>query len=400
MGSGRREEVLAVSARLFQEKGYRSTSIEDLTSEMGFTKAALYYYVRSKQELLEELARQIGRELLAAAAKDFDGAGSASGALRAFARQHVAAVVANRAVLSVTLRERSELSPEVLGELEDMERLYVGRLTELVAKLPSRRRSRPAPSVATHLLLGMLASAVDWYRPDAGLPPEDVADVIVDLFLRGLATGRAAPRTVSKTALPTPSPSPSTGHDGRREQIVRVAASLFHAKGYEATTMQDIADELGLTKAALYYYVTGKQELLEELVRRVGYALIGAAEAVAEGRPPHRVLAAIIRLHLRWVHEQRALYSLYLLSRSSLSDAAFTELRVGERTYAELFRGVVRQGIKEGVFRPVDSRVVLPALLGGMNATLRWFHEGPLSVDDLGAVVADLVYHGYAPASP
>jgi AcrR family transcriptional regulator len=398
MSGSRRDEVLAVAARLFEEKGYRATSIEDLTNAMGFTKAAIYYYVKSKQELLEQLAHKIGSELLDFAFAEADTSVSPGEQLRVFARHHVAAVAANRAVFTVTTRERSELSADILADLERLERQYVARLTDLVGRQPSTRRHRAPASVASHVLLGMLASVVDWYRPGEGLTPDDVADLIVDLFLNGIAARRTASPSLRSVELPAPSPAVGVDEKGRREEIVAAAADLFHTKGYEATTMQDIADVLGVTKAALYYYVSGKQELLQELLLRIGYGLLDAARAVIDGQPAARAFAALVRLHLGWIHEERTLFSLFLLSRSALDEAAFAELRKGEREYVDLYRRLLDQGISAGAFRRIDGGVFLPALLGSLNATLRWFHaDGALSVEGLADVVDDVVFRGYAP---
>jgi len=398
MANGRREEVLAVAARLFEEKGYRATSIEDLTNAMGFTKAALYYYVKSKQELLEELAEHIGRELLDFAFAEPDGATSPAERLRGFARHHVATVAANRAVFAVTTRERSELSPRMLAHLEGLERQYVGRLTELVASQPTGRRQRWSASLASHVLLGMLGSVVDWYRPDAALTTDEVADAIVDLFLNGIAAGNGSTPSLRRVTLPKATATMAPRETDRREEIIGAAAGLFYAKGYEATTMQDIADALGVTKAALYYYVSSKQELLQELLRRIGYELLAAAKAVVYGQPAPRALAALVRLHLVWIHEQHTLFSLFLLSRSALDESAFEELRQGEREYVELFRRLLAEGIRDGAFRPIEATVFLPALLGSLNNTLRWFHQvGPLTVQDLGELVDDILFRGYAP---
>ena len=398
MANGRREEVLAVAARMFEEKGYRATSIEDLTNAMGFTKAALYYYVKSKQELLEELAEHIGRELLDFAFAERDGATSPAERLRDFARHHVATVAANHAVFAVTTRERSELSPNMLAHLEGLERQYVGRLTELVASQPTGRRQRPSASLASHVLLGMLGSVVDWYRPDAALTTDEVADAIVDLFLNGIAADSRPTPSLQGVRLPKPTGTAASGETDRREEIIGVAAEFFSTKGYEATTMQDIADALAVTKAALYYYVPSKQELLQELLRRIGYQLLGAAQSVADGQPAAQALAGLVRLHLVWIHEQHTLFSMFLLSRSALDENGFEELRQGEREYVELFRRLLAEGIRDGAFRPVDATVFLPALLGSLNNTLRWFHRvGPLTAQDFAERVEDILFRGYAP---
>lgn len=395
---GRRDEVFAVAARLFNEQGYRGTSIEDLTNELGFTKAALYHYVKSKQQLLEELARQVGRELVDSVADGYTGRESPADRLREFARHHVATVAANRAVFAVTTRERSELSTQLLSDLEELERQYVGRLTEIVAAQPTTRRSRPSPSVGSHLLLGMLGSIVDWFRPGERMSTDDVADEIVDLFLNGIASDRAAMPAVRRDPLPRQFERISVGNGDRREEIVGIAAELFHRQGYEATTMQDIADALDVTKAALYYYVSGKQELLQEIIRRTGFGLLDAARASAEGQDEPVALARLVRLHLIWIHQKRTVYSVFLTSQSSLDEEALQELRQGEAEYVALYRALLQSGVEDGAFRPITPTVFLSAVLGSLNGTLRWFQPvGPLTIDDLADIIDDIIFRGFAP---
>src|SRR5947209_7217760 len=73
----------------------------------------------------------------------------------------------------------------------------------------------------------------------------------------------------------------SESYQMRRQEIVRVAAGVFEEKGYEAATLNDIADRLGTDRASLYYYVGSKEELLHEIVHSVLADNVAAAERIA-----------------------------------------------------------------------------------------------------------------------
>src|SRR5947207_409360 len=83
------------------------------------------------------------------------------------------------------------------------------------------------------------------------------------------------------TASPRPSPddpegatisiqaAPSRPPRRRQQEILEAAARVFHEKGYESTSIQDIADEVGILKGSLYYYIRSKEDLLYEIIRDI-----------------------------------------------------------------------------------------------------------------------------------
>lgn len=193
-----------MAAQVFHERGYRATTIRDIAAELGFTSAALYYYVGSKQDLLVEISRRAGGRLLESltrvAALDI----SVSERIRILIREHLKFLIADREVFSVMLQERSELPPDQLAELERGERRYSRRLREMLDEGVASGELRMVDSRVTALaLLGMLNWVLRWYRSDGKLSLDELADQFAGIFLEG-TTIRAAATTGRSARSGTP----------------------------------------------------------------------------------------------------------------------------------------------------------------------------------------------------
>ena len=179
-----------------------------------------------------------------------------------------------------------------------------------------------------------------------------------------------------------------------REDILWAAAEVLHRKGYEATTMKDIAARVNLTAASLYHHFKNKDFLVLNVLE-VGLELsLAKLEAIeAQDLPSRDKLARMIRSHVisvtsnvavaaAMVFEIRALLNVSASGKNG--DAAvmleFLARRddfFARRDYFEsLFRDTVQAGIKAGAFREVDAAIVTRAMLGAHNWVSLWFKEG------------------------
>lgn len=184
----------------------------------------------------------------------------------------------------------------------------------------------------------------------------------------------------------------------RRDQILDSAARVFARDGFHAARMDDIAAELELTKAALYYYWDSKEDLFVKVIEaRVGIA-VHALEDIdpADTTASDRVRAAILT-HLRVFHQHRDIYTMFLGERlrSISGEAASVVDEMGrrfERRWAEL----LEEGVVSGEFRAdLDIPITVKASLSMCNMTLTWFQpEGRLSIDDLAARFGDIILGG------
>ena len=169
----RRTLFLETAARLFEEKGYSNTSVEDITRELGFTKGVFYYYWKNKREIVQEIhdraLEMINARLDGVMAKE----SSAAVRLEAAIRNHVEAVLENRSIIAVLLGNFA-FSEETL----EGRRAYGRRFQALVEEGIGAGVVRDLdPKVLTYAILGLCNSVARWYRPDGRLSAEAVRDV-------------------------------------------------------------------------------------------------------------------------------------------------------------------------------------------------------------------------------
>jgi len=204
----RLEEVLAVAARLFRERGYRATGLDQIADELGVTRAALYYYFDTKQELLEEICGRT-MDAVESALQDVQVVPDAAERLRAFARAFALNTATDAA--RVFFRDAKELGPEFRErQRERAHRVTLGAEEIMEAGIASGRFRSVDAHVAAPGLLAMLNSLPDWVRPGRHGALEDVTEQLLDVYLRGICvpTGesqaeRAEPlRAASDSATP------------------------------------------------------------------------------------------------------------------------------------------------------------------------------------------------------
>lgn len=183
----------------------------------------------------------------------------------------------------------------------------------------------------------------------------------------------------------------------RRDQILDSAARVFARDGFHAARMDDIAAELQLTKAALYYYCDSKEDLFVKVIEaRVGLAVDALEHLDPTATAGDRVRQAVL-LHLQVFHQHPDIYTMFLGERlrSISADAASVVDQMGrrfERRWAEL----LEEGVSKGEFRSdLDIPVTVKASLSMCNMTLTWFRpNGRLSIEDLAERFSDLILGG------
>lgn len=188
----------------------------------------------------------------------------------------------------------------------------------------------------------------------------------------------------------------------RRREIARAAAQVFNERGFQGTSISAVAEAMGTDRASLYYYISSKEELFDEVVREASEINVATAEAIRDGDgPANEKLRRLIVGLMRSYGEHHPL--LYIYIRENLSQvggertawsAAMKQLN---RRYDEAVIAIVQEGFDKGTLRPVASaRVVAFGILGMTNWTNRWFDptDSDVSAEDIGEAYADIVLAG------
>jgi AcrR family transcriptional regulator len=184
---------------------------------------------------------------------------------------------------------------------------------------------------------------------------------------------------------------PSERHVARREEIIDTAIRVFHAKGYESGSIEDVARSLDLRKGAIYHYFPSKAHLLYSIFdRTITTALISLQEYDRIADPLDR-LAALIRHQATLVAGDAGLFTVFFDQRPRLEEAFEREIRSKERRYLRSFETAVEAAVSAGALVAVDPRYAAQAILGMANWTYKWFQEGRDSPERVADVMIRLI---------
>jgi len=184
----RSEQVYAAALRLFREKGYHATSMQDIAAAVGLYKGSLYHYIGGKQDLLVRVFERAMSTLLA----DVEGIAAdtslrPSAQLRLIVAAHVEAVSSNLDALTVYLHEWRALAGEAMVNVQAQRERYSLLVSEIVGRgVKLGEFDTPDVRLATFGILGMCNWVCQWYRPGGRLGPTEIAAHFADMVLDGL----------------------------------------------------------------------------------------------------------------------------------------------------------------------------------------------------------------------
>jgi TetR/AcrR family transcriptional regulator, cholesterol catabolism regulator len=189
----------------------------------------------------------------------------------------------------------------------------------------------------------------------------------------------------------------------RGAEVYAAALRLFREKGYHGTSMQDIAEAVGLYKGSLYHYIGGKEDLLIQAFERAMAVLLVDVERIAADTSlsPPTQLRQIIEAHVAAVAENLDALTVYLHEFRALAGESLTTVRAQRERYAELVGQIVQRGVRLGQLETTDVRLATLGLLGMCNWMCEWYRpSGRLGADEIGRFFADLILDGLRVASP
>lgn len=188
----------------------------------------------------------------------------------------------------------------------------------------------------------------------------------------------------------------STPNNERQAEIYRTAAEIILRKGYDATSVNDIANALGMTKAGLYHYIHGKKELLfdimnygmEELDREVVTPARSINDAGAR-------LRFMIVAHAMLVTRGQGAVTILVDEMPALTAAQNREITRHKRAYFDFLRNTLQQLKDEGKLLDVDTTAATFTLLGMVLWPSRWFRQdGVLSSEQVAEEIVKIAFQG------
>lgn len=181
-----RDALLRVAVQVFTERGYDGTSMEDLSARLGITKSSIYHHVPGKAELLRLAVDRALDALEAVTAEEGATTGRAIDRLEHVVRRSVEVLAAELPFVTLLLRVRGNTAVEqaALARRRRFDRI----VSDLVAAAAQDGDLRAGvdPALTGRLLFGTVNSLTEWYRPDGGLAPADLADEVVATIFTGI----------------------------------------------------------------------------------------------------------------------------------------------------------------------------------------------------------------------
>lgn len=181
--------------------------------------------------------------------------------------------------------------------------------------------------------------------------------------------------------------------DALRSAILDVAAKLFIERGSAGTSIQNIAERLGLSRTAVYYYFKSKDAIQRALTEEVlADARKLAGDTVArDDLDPVTALRALVAQHAQLILSRPAEFRVADRTQADMTSKQRAAMQSARRNVLDNFSSVIERGIREGQFRMVDAHVAAFSLIGMCNWSAWWYKpSGRLSIAEVADLMAEM----------
>jgi AcrR family transcriptional regulator len=191
---------------------------------------------------------------------------------------------------------------------------------------------------------------------------------------------------------------PSADLRVRRQEILGVASKIFAQKGFEATSIREIANAAGILSGSLYHHFNTKEEMLHEISREYIFLLLHEYERIAKSiSDPREALKAMITFALRNLTEHSEIHAIIFNDRKFFQrQQGFEYVREAWQGIYYVWYGVIQEGVKTGAFRAnMNISLTLSMMLETISATVNWFDPmGRHTIDDVIEAQIKLLFRG------
>lgn len=183
-----RAAALEAAARLFAEKGFRGTNLQDIAAELGVSRPALYYYFKSKDDILNSLVEEVtvfsGQQAITLAMNSNASPGEI---LQQMAFSHAKWLLDRPTEFRVVDRTEGDLPPSVRLKHEQAKRVLLDNFTRVIERGIENGSFRSIePRIAAFSIIAMCSWTAWWFKPTGRLSTEQVAQAIADFALHGV----------------------------------------------------------------------------------------------------------------------------------------------------------------------------------------------------------------------
>lgn len=182
----------------------------------------------------------------------------------------------------------------------------------------------------------------------------------------------------------------------RKQQILIIASRLFVRKGYNATSMRDLAREVGVEPASIYSHYRSKEEILKIICDRIADEFFEAQEKkINSDETPVVKLRQAIIAHISVIANNMGFASVFFKEWKFFTEPNYTSFAAKRSIYESIFRKIIQEGIEKAYFEEVDVNFIIKLLFSMMNDTSEWYSkDGALSPDAVAENIHLLIYNG------
>jgi AcrR family transcriptional regulator len=182
----------------------------------------------------------------------------------------------------------------------------------------------------------------------------------------------------------------------RQTEIALAAVRLFEQKGYRATSVQDIADAVGLQKGSLYHYIHSKEELLLQIAKQaIGEFNHTLEQILEEDIPARDKLSLMIENHLVVSVTNLQTTTVLLREAFALDEPQHQMILDQTDKYVDLVATILEEGREQGEFDVEDTKITALAILGSCNWLYRWYQtSGKLTAREVARMFSHVFLHG------
>jgi AcrR family transcriptional regulator len=182
----------------------------------------------------------------------------------------------------------------------------------------------------------------------------------------------------------------------RKEQIIVTAAQLFKQKGYEASSMRDIALVLNIEAASLYHHIKSKEEILELICFTMAQKFLSAIAEVNDiyFNAEEKLRKAILH-HVEIITEDINKSAVFLREWRSLPENSLKDFMLLRNHYESEFTHIIENGMQEDIFENVDKKFAVLSILSSVNWINEWYQaDGKMNAEEIAKKISDFVMGG------
>jgi len=181
----------------------------------------------------------------------------------------------------------------------------------------------------------------------------------------------------------------------RKEEVIRVAERLFAVKGYHATTLDEIAEEIGVTKPALYYYINSKEDILRSIINRILEPMNEVIQVGESYASPREKMARIIRILVKFSAERKETTLIAFEQAKLLPKRSSDVLKRRQEEVEKVVENILKEGMEKNIFYVTNTRMACFAILSVANWVYRWYQPGKMTPDEIADHFINLLENGY-----